>query len=299
MSKNILICGGAGYVGSALNEHLSREHSINIVDLCWYSEPNLSMIRCNYNSLDRKFLDGFDVVILLAGLSSPEQCKLVSPAEVYDRNVQDFVDLTKKLNPKTQLIYASSASVSSGQMSREEDPFRVPVNTYDWSKQLLDQAARFVAPGAFGLRFGTLAGHSPNPRQELLLNSMVLSAIEEGIVRVNHQDHYRAVLWMQDLCRAVEAIINKPEATPGAYNISSLNGTIGDFAGAVSYLIGGEIQTLPDTGTFSFSLDTTKFTKEFDFKFTYDILNILEDCKRNREIINNSPGKNFKRNYLP
>jgi nucleoside-diphosphate-sugar epimerase len=297
MKNNVLLIGGAGFVGSALLEHLNKTCNVDVVDIHWYSKGYFSR---EYSTLDRSYLSHYSVIILLAGYSSPEQCRLVRPDQVYEENVNKFVQLCRKINWDNQrLIYASSASVSSGIAAREEYPFQSPVNTYDWSKQLLDNVARFVAPQGYGLRLGTVNGYSPNPRRELLLNSMTLSALQNGEVRYNHGENLRSVLWMQDLCRAVQAIIEKPGAKPGPYNVSSINGSIYSFAETVSHLTGAKLIQEPDTGTFSFSLNCDKFEKEFDFEFTYDIVKIVEDCKRNREIIEANPGVSFRRNYLP
>ena len=52
-----------------------------------------------------------------------------------------------------------------------------PVSYYDLHKQAIEHYARLAYGNAYALRFGSLCGPSPNVRLDLLLNSMVWSAI--------------------------------------------------------------------------------------------------------------------------
>jgi nucleoside-diphosphate-sugar epimerase len=70
---NILVLGGAGYIGSRLRQHLAETHSVDSVDCCWYQFDKGS-IRKDYNNLTVSELEKYHVVIVLAGHSSVKSC---------------------------------------------------------------------------------------------------------------------------------------------------------------------------------------------------------------------------------
>lgn len=285
---DVLIIGSCGYIGSALEDYLRANTNWNIDILDWK----------NVRAEKRKDFDWLEPIddlykyshlVLLAGNPSVASCNNLYTT--FNQNVEKFVRLINKLqNTNIKLIYACSASVyiDSGKHPVDETyPFGKASNFYDWSKQLLDKAAEAASNPCIGLRFGTLSGFSHRPRLDLLINKLVYDAKTKKQITVNNVENYRAVLGMQDLCRAIKAIIEHPEPPSGVYNLASLNGTIGYFAQNTQRIyenLSGErinlIQT-PDTGTYSFNLDCTKFKTTFNFEFQETIDNIVEGAMNN------------------
>ena len=269
--KKVLILGGAGYIGTRLREVLRQNHFVKTNDICWFNHDETSDRR-DYHKLTKKELAEVEVVIVLAGHSSVPSClgALYSP---WSNNVTNFTDLLDKLDDQL-VIYASSASVygnsAPGQQHKETNKIFVPVNNYDVTKYALDQQATIAnlkGKRVIGLRFGTVNGYSANLRVDVMINSMYHSVQNGTGIQVSNKQISRAMLGIEDLCRAVERCIEQP--VPGIYNLSSFNATVGEIAEAVSRKLGAEIVDKGNTANaYDFALDTRLFEQTFDFTFT-------------------------------
>jgi nucleoside-diphosphate-sugar epimerase len=187
-------------------------------------------------------------------------------------NVTNFTDLLDKLDDQL-VIYASSASVygnsAPGERHKETNKVFVPVNNYDVTKYALDQQAiiaNLIGKKVIGLRFGTVNGYSANLRVDVMINSMYHSVQNGQGIQVSNKHISRAMLGIEDLCRAVERCIEQP--VPGIYNLSSFNATVGEIAEAVSRKLGAKIVDNGNTANaYDFALDTALFEQTFDFTF--------------------------------
>jgi len=268
--KKILILGGAGYIGTRLREVLRERHFVKTNDICWFNHDETSDRR-DYHRLTKKELAEVEVVIVLAGHSSVPSClgALYSP---WLNNVTNFTDLLDKLDDQL-VIYASSASVygnsAPGERHKETNTHFTPVNNYDVTKYALDQQAtiaNLTGKRVIGLRFGTVNGYSANLRVDVMINSMYHSVQNGKGIQVSNSHISRAMLGIEDLCRAVERCIEQP--VPGIYNLSSFNATVGEIAEAVSRKLGAEIVDNGNTANaYDFALDTALFEQTFDFEF--------------------------------
>ena len=269
--KKVLILGGAGYIGTRLREVLRKNHFVKTNDICWFNYDETSDRR-DYQKLSRKELAEFEVIIVLAGHSSVPSCNGALPGP-WLNNVTNFTDLLDKLDISQLVIYASSASVygnsAPGERHKETNKVFVPVNNYDVTKYALDQQAtiaNLVGKRVIGLRFGTVNGFSPNLRVDVMINSMYHSVQMGTGIQVSNSHISRAMLGIEDLCRAVERCIEQP--VPGIYNLSSFNATVGEIAEAVSRKLGAEIVDKGTTANaYDFALDTELFEQTFDFTF--------------------------------
>jgi UDP-glucose 4-epimerase len=268
--KKILILGGAGYIGTRLREVLRERHFVKTNDICWFNHDETSDRR-DYHKLTKKELAEVEVVIVLAGHSSVPSCNGALPGP-WLNNVTNFTDLLGKLDDQL-VIYASSASVygnsAPGQQHKETNTHFTPVNNYDVTKYALDQQAtiaNLTGKRVIGLRFGTVNGYSPNLRVDVMINSMYHSVQNDKGIQVSNKQISRAMLGIEDLCRAIERCIEQP--VPGIYNLSSFNATVGEIAEAVSRKLGAEIVDNGSTANvYDFALDTGLFEQTFDFKF--------------------------------
>ena len=268
--KKVLILGGAGYIGTRLREVLRERHFVKTNDICWFNHDETSDRR-DYHKLTKKELAEVEVVIVLAGHSSVPSClgALYSP---WLNNVTNFTDLLDKLDDQL-VIYASSASVygnsAPGERHKETNTHFTPVNNYDVTKYALDQQAtiaNLTGKRVIGLRFGTVNGYSANLRVDVMINSMYHSVQNDQGIQVSNSHISRAMLGIEDLCRAVERCIEQP--VPGIYNLSSFNATVGEIAEAVSRKLGAEIVDKGNTANaYDFALDTALFEQTYDFEF--------------------------------
>lgn len=200
MSKpSVLLLGGCGYVGAALQQHLTNiGHVVGVVDLLKRGCAGQTDINnCDYRVFHEESLNRYDVVIHLAGASSFAQAE-ADPYSAFKSNLTGLVDLTRRLSKNQRLFYASSASVTStGTQS----------NMYDVTKRTAEKVLPLVYPNSLALRFGTVCGASPNTRTDLIINRMVMDALIRGKISMSNPQTRRAILGIGDLCAAVERLL--------------------------------------------------------------------------------------------
>jgi Nucleoside-diphosphate-sugar epimerases len=231
--NKVLIIGGNGYIGTRLYEYLSideenmqSDKEIDIIDTCWFGKVIEDTIVEDYRNKTSEFFSKYDTIILLAGHSSVKMSEADSNS-CFKNNVQNFIDLLDKLTTQ-KFIYASSSSVYGsvgGRTVNEKYYGFEPYNQYDISKHTADLYAVKSDLEYYGLRFGTANGYSPVLRTDVMINAMVNSALRDGEIKLFIKDTMRPILGLNDLCGAVETIIDCSEDKRGLYNLASFNKT--------------------------------------------------------------------------
>lgn len=278
----VLIIGGEGYVGSYLFNHLLKQG----IDVQTAGNRLL-----DYNLLGRIFLSSFTHIVLLAGHSSVLRCKgpLESP---WKNNVRNFKNLVEKTDNRQTIIYASSASVYGDKDTKplytEEDISIDYVNNYDLTKVSLDLLAmKYIGEGRniIGLRFGTVNGGSPVIRRDLMINSMVYTALFEKHITITNKHIKRPILSVRDLSRAVETMI-KSKAASNIFNLASFNSTVESIANIVSDYTKVDITDNGDVpGAYNFAIDNTKFKVLGNFTYEDNLHSVVEnviECYKNK-----------------
>jgi nucleoside-diphosphate-sugar epimerase len=298
--NNTLIIGGCGYIGSRLLNYLKqKQYNVTSLDLEIFGNPNIQNIKQNYKDLTKEDIARFDNVILLAGHSSVKMCES-NMIGCFKNNVQYFVELLSKISKNQKFIYASSSSVY-GNVNRnivtEECEEYVAGSFYDLSKAEIDHYVKiFDEVSFYGLRFGTVNGFSPNTRNDVMINAMVSSAMANKEIKVFNPMIRRPILYINDLCRAVETIILEANhSNRGLYNLASFNSTV-DIIGRKTSEIFDDvkltvIETEPtpeeninkklNSKTYDFAISSDKFISTFDFKFEGTIKDIATELKEN------------------
>lgn len=295
----ILLLGGNGYIGSKFYPTIKDRYDVTSIDLCLFEKDLGYSKKINFNLVD---ISEYDIIYCLAGHSSVPMCEH-SPTRSWINNVDYFANLCEKLTRKQKLIYASSASVygAGSEMSSENSPINFnPLNHYDLQKITIDLIAnRHVSAGKkiIGLRFGTVNGASPNTRSELMLNSMMKSAIEKNVVVAKNLDIRRAILGINDLTKVLNKLAYT-EVPSGQYNVASFNSTVYELAVITSNKTQAELLvTSGDKIAYDFELNTDKIQRElnFEFKDTIDsICEELNDTYKELNFDNRSDDRNFK-----
>jgi len=166
----ILVTGGAGFIGSNLALTLQTKHDdITIIDDFSSGDFNNlkgfkgDVVVADIASLDLSSrFEGFDVIFHQASITDTtvaDQRKMIST------NVEGFRNiLTFAVRNKTKVIYASSAAVyGNGEVPMKESQELQPLNSYGFSKYLIDNlAARYASEHPdmtiIGLRYFNVFG---------------------------------------------------------------------------------------------------------------------------------------------
>jgi nucleoside-diphosphate-sugar epimerase len=219
-----------------------------------------------------------DFTVLLAGHSSVKMAEN-DPGGAWINNVDFF-----RSQLKDKLIYASSASVYDGVDHPDEETNEFNLKgMYDLTKRTIDNLALSSDKEVYGLRFATVNGWSPNLRVDIMLNKMVYDALTKGEVVVTNPQLVRPILGINDLGRAITAIIEDGRDKRGIYNLASFNASVIDMADYVGAVTKARVVILnqPSNETpYVFGLNTDKFKRRYSFTFQDTLESVVESLLR-------------------
>ena len=250
---NILIGGGAGYVGSKLVPSLiERGYNVSVIDEFWFGNhlpPETKICKKNLWDINKSdFLD-IDQFIFLAGLSNDPMAEF-SPAMNFQYNaaLPSYLAYMAKQNGVKRFIYASTCSVYGYTMDKLYDETAPTTCGYPYgiSKLQGEKGCMQMQDDNFSviaLRKGTVGGYSPRMRYDLIVNTMFKFAIQTNSLMVNNPSIWRPLLDIRDAVSAYTRAIQADYSISGVYNISSGNYTVGEVGDAVK----SEIESLRDS----------------------------------------------------
>ena len=182
MSKNVLVTGGAGYVGSAVSEALVKAgHRVVIIDNLTSGFASLVIEGSSFHSVSYGDYDFIKKIIETEEISSIVHCAAKSlvkdsvenPIEYYRANVSDSVELLRAAidSGVKEFIFSSSAAVY-GQPDLspiEENSPLLPINPYGETKvafeRLLAAASASNDLKAIAFRYFNVAGATSGSRE--------------------------------------------------------------------------------------------------------------------------------------
>jgi nucleoside-diphosphate-sugar epimerase len=218
---NILVTGGAGYLGSVLiPKLLVRGHRVRSLDIGYFGvehlramRPSVEIVRDDIRSVlaDKAALEALlkdiDVVVHLAAISNDPSAEL-NPRLTEEVNFEASRDLAIACKERgIRFIFSSSCSVygeAAGQA--DEDGQTNPLTTYAKSKVDTDAFLLSIADANWRpaiLRNGTLFGYSPRMRFDLVINIFSYCSTLYNEVRVfGDGQQWRPFLHVADCARA-------------------------------------------------------------------------------------------------
>lgn len=244
---NVLVLGGAGYIGTTLAPYLQDNNcNVTVVDTNWfgnYLPSNINTIQKDIFDLNQNDLVGFDTVIFLAGLSNDPMAEF-SPKDnfIYNTGMPAYIGFLAKEAGVKRFIFASSCSVYgyTHNSTFTEDDVAISNYPYGVSKLQGERSLLALADENFSVvcfRQGTVSGYSPRMRLDLALNTMFKNALNKGEITLSNPKIWRPILGLNDLCEAYLLAINSNLQKGEVINISSFNTTIGELAQAVKSFV--------------------------------------------------------------
>lgn len=291
--NKILIAGGAGYIGSKLIPVLAEYgYSVDVIDLLWFGNhlpPNVTL--CNQDIFDLKESDvrGYEQVIFLAGLSNDPMAEF-DPSKNFVLNgaCPSYLAYLAKQAGAKRFIYASSCSVYGYTVNELYDETS-PVTCgypYGVSKLQGERGVMQMADENFSviaLRQGTVCGHSPRMRMDLIVNTMFKFAMRDKHITVNNPSIWRPLLDIRDATTAYLRAIQADTSLSGVFNVASDNytvGQVGDMVKAeVERLTGDKvritIKNIQDFRNYKVSIEKAK--TYLGFQPQYGVSDIIDD----------------------
>ena len=218
---NILVTGGAGYIGSVLVPNLlSQGHAVTVIDNFMYKQTSLaSSIRdvklslvfgdVRDESLMEKHLSKADVIIPLAAVVGAPACDN-DPIAAQSINKDSILWLLKHLSSQQRILMPTTNSAyGSGDKNNycdENSPLN-PLSLYARDKVTVENAL-LEFPNATSFRLATVFGISPRMRLDLLVNNFVYRAISDGFVILFEGHFKRNYIHVQDVIQAFNLALN-------------------------------------------------------------------------------------------
>lgn len=285
---NVLIVGGAGYVGGWLTDQALLEgHSVKVYDNLTYEDSylkNVSFIYGDVLDFDKlnKELPWADCVIWLSALVGDPACA-INPKLTKQTNVDSVSNLVK--NFKGRIIFPSTCSVYGAQDGiLTEDSEVAPLSVYAESKLEAEKILLSSSASPLIFRLGTLFGLSDSfsrLRVDLVLNVLTIRAVLEKMLSVYGGKQYRPLLHVKDVSTAI--IPNISSSITGIFNLHSENITILELANRIKSIVpDSEIEQteISFQDSRNYRVTSRKANLEFGFKPIWTIEDgILEVAK--------------------
>lgn len=223
---NVLVVGGAGYIGGAVTDALiAKKIPFTVYDNLTY-EPHylkpVDFIRGDVRNtkLLGSILPAYTHVIWLAAIVGDGACAL-DPVNTYQVN-QSAVEWLAK-NYDGRIIFTSTCSVyGANDAPLDESSPTNPLSVYAFTK--LCAEGELEGRKALVFRLGTAYGLSDKfsrPRMDLVVNQMAMSAATTGQITLHGGDQWRPMIHVWDIARAIVDNLNSD--TVGIYNLATEN----------------------------------------------------------------------------
>jgi nucleoside-diphosphate-sugar epimerase len=225
--RNILVIGGAGYIGSALLPRLlDAGYHVRLLDLLLYStepiqgvlsHPHLEIRQADFRQIDKvvEAMHDVDAVIHLGAIVGDPACALDEELtiEVNLMATRMIAEVAKGYGIN-RFIFASTCSVygASDEYLDERSALK-PVSLYARSKIASEQVLLNMTGTDFApviLRFGTIYGLSGRTRFDLVVNLLTAKAVVDGEITLYGGNQWRPFLHVEDAALATMSVLEAP-----------------------------------------------------------------------------------------
>jgi len=233
MGNNILVTGGAGYLGSIMvPELLKAGHKVTVLDNFMYGQnslahvchdPNFNAVRGDVRTKDKiaPLLKDAEIIIPLAALVGAPLCDS-SPIEAKTVNHDSMLALFDIVeNDQPILMPTTNSAYGTGDENNhctEKSELR-PISSYAKEKVAVERAL-MKRRNSISFRLATVFGMSPRMRIDLLVNDFTYRAVHDRFVVLFESHFKRNFIHIRDVTRAfLHAIDNYEKMAGQIYNV--------------------------------------------------------------------------------
>jgi len=233
MTKNILITGGAGYIGSMLTPFLLQKgYHVTVLDNFMFNQTGINQLCMNknfqvikddirnFNNI-KKIIKNFDVIIPLAALVGAPLCKQ-QPKNAHEINYLSTKKIIDELS-KDQIVLMPTTNSAYGSGNKDnfcdEKTELKPISDYAVDKVNIEKEL-MQRSNSISFRLATVFGMSPRMRIDLLVNDFTYRAVKDGFIVLFESHFKRNYIHITDVCEIFgHALSNLNSMLGEIYNV--------------------------------------------------------------------------------
>lgn len=283
--KNVLVVGGAGYVGGAITDLLNEPgRRLRVYDSILYEDSYRKPLDFVYGDVrdhERLLsqLKWADAVVWLAAIVGDGACQLYPELAVAVN--EDAVRWLAE-HYDGRIVFMSTCSVYGAQDAElDEHAPKQPLSLYASTK--LRAEALLAGKNAIIFRLGTLFGVGDlfsRIRMDLVVNTLTVRAHTAGRISVFGGDQFRPLLHVKDVARAVASTLDTEHT--GVFNLQRQNVRIIDLAYQIrNHFPDCQIEKteMPFQDTRNYRVTSRKAKETFGFTSAHSIDDGIEEIK--------------------
>jgi len=287
--KNILISGGAGYLGTELTKDLLKNYNVIVYDKFYFrwikknknkiiNNNRLRLIEKNIDEINIKDFKDIDIVCDLNGIPNDPSSE-IDPKYTWNTNYKGrlkFAKIAKKAGVKRYIFNSTCSVYGFNEETVYENSKKNPLSSYAKANLKAEVEIFKLKNKTFKvnvLRNSTLFGFSSTLRLDLVINIFVYNLLKNKKITIDgNGEQYRPFISIIDICNIYKKIIKTEEMPSFISNVVAFNSNIKKLALKVCSILKKDKRLINFKATTkdhrSYIVESSNFNKYFN-RFKY------------------------------